>query len=131
MPSLGAESARRLRLLLVFGCGLAAATVAAEPAREASDERNKMSTTKVAELALSGRGVTEAKAIRDFIWMSPGVTGAFLVTTSEGDVVVNTGLAREAEEHRSRFAAKSDAPVRVIVFTQSHADRNCSSVLHS
>ena len=81
-----------------------------------------MSTTKVAELALSGRGVTEAKAIRDFIWMSPGVTGAFLVTTSEGDVVVNTGLAREAEEHRSRFAAKSDAPVRVIVFTQSHAD---------
>ncbi|MFK7894550.1 MAG: MBL fold metallo-hydrolase [Myxococcota bacterium] len=81
-----------------------------------------MTKTKVEELALGGRGVKEAISLGDGIWMSPGVTASFLVTTSAGDVVINTGLPNEGEHHRTLFSAKSDAPVDMVVFTQSHAD---------
>lgn len=54
--------------------------------------------------------------------MSRGIANAYLVTTSEGDVLVNTGLPSEAPEIHSRFERASANPLRVIVFTQGHPD---------
>jgi alkyl sulfatase BDS1-like metallo-beta-lactamase superfamily hydrolase len=56
------------------------------------------------------------------IHMSRGIANAYLVTTSEGDVLVNTGLPTEAPEIRARFSRVSTGPLRVIVFTQGHPD---------
>lgn len=79
-------------------------------------------TTELATLTRAGEGVSEATRIRDFVFGSPGVSNCYLVTTQDGNVLVNTGLAPEGPQHRARFAAVSDAPVRAIFFTQSHGD---------
>jgi alkyl sulfatase BDS1-like metallo-beta-lactamase superfamily hydrolase len=92
------------------------------PAPGASGAKGDAMTTEVANLTRAGEGVREATRIRDFLFGSPGVSNCYLVTTGDGDVLVNTGLAPEAPQHRARFAAVSQAPVRAIFFTQSHGD---------
>ncbi|MCA9503684.1 MAG: MBL fold metallo-hydrolase [Myxococcales bacterium] len=60
--------------------------------------------------------------INDFIHLSEGLSNSFLITTDEGNVVVNTGMFFEAPQHKANYAAISDAPLRYIVFTQGHVD---------
>lgn len=55
------------------------------------------------DLAMASLG-TPLLRINDFIYLSPGVTNAHLITTSEGDVVVSTGLAVEGMIHRGHTA---------------------------
>ena len=91
-------------------------------APEPSGSKGDAMTTELANLTRAGEGVHNATRIRDFLFGSPGVSNCYLVTTRDGNVLVNTGLAPEAPQHRARFAAVSQAPVRAIFFTQSHAD---------
>jgi alkyl sulfatase BDS1-like metallo-beta-lactamase superfamily hydrolase len=60
--------------------------------------------------------------INDIVYMSSGTTNAHLVTTSEGDVVISTGLAVEGAIHRAKFDWVSARPVREIILTQAHLD---------
>jgi alkyl sulfatase BDS1-like metallo-beta-lactamase superfamily hydrolase len=69
-----------------------------------------------------GEGVQDAVALSDHIFMSKGISNSYLVTTDEGDVLINTGMYFEAEEIKRRFAAVSHNALRVIVFTQGHGD---------
>lgn len=69
-----------------------------------------------------GEGLQDAVALGDGVFMSRGISNSYLVTTEDGDVLINTGMYNEAEEIRRRFAAVSTHPIRVIVFTQGHAD---------
>jgi len=69
-----------------------------------------------------GEGQQDAVALGDGIFMSRGISNSYLVTTSDGDVLINTGMHFEAAEIRRRFAAVSSNPIRVIVFTQGHSD---------
>jgi alkyl sulfatase BDS1-like metallo-beta-lactamase superfamily hydrolase len=69
-----------------------------------------------------GEGVQDAVALGDGIFMSRGISNSYLVTTADGDVLVNTGMHFEAPEIKRRFAAVSSNPIRVIVFTQGHSD---------
>jgi alkyl sulfatase BDS1-like metallo-beta-lactamase superfamily hydrolase len=69
-----------------------------------------------------GEGRQDAVDLGDGIFMSRGISNSYLVTTSDGDVLVNTGMHFEAAEIKRRFAAVSDHPIRVIVFTQGHSD---------
>jgi alkyl sulfatase BDS1-like metallo-beta-lactamase superfamily hydrolase len=56
------------------------------------------------------------------IYMSQGVTNAYLITTAEGDVVISTGLAVEGVIHRQKFDQVSRNPVKAIILTQAHLD---------
>ncbi|WP_328363084.1 MBL fold metallo-hydrolase [Mycobacterium sp. NBC_00419] len=56
------------------------------------------------------------------IWCSPGLTNTYLLTTSAGRVIVNTGMGFEGPVHRANFDAVDDSPVRYIVITQGHYD---------
>ena len=56
------------------------------------------------------------------IWCSPGLTNTYLITTSEGRVVVNTGMGFESPVHRASFDAVDPSPVRHIIITQGHYD---------
>lgn len=76
----------------------------------------------LASLVLAGESQTEAEAITDFIFMAHDVSNAYLVTTSDGDLMVNTGFPRSVERNKALFAAKRTGPLRYIVLTQSHAD---------
>ncbi len=64
----------------------------------------------------------EARRINDFIHLSEGLSNAFLVVTSEGRVVVNTGMGFEAPVHKRNFDAVDAGPVRYILLTQGHVD---------
>ena len=51
------------------------------------------------------RWIPEEDAVRvsDRVWTSHGVTDSHLVTTSAGDVVINTGFASHGARHRERY----------------------------
>jgi glyoxylase-like metal-dependent hydrolase (beta-lactamase superfamily II) len=77
---------------------------------------------KLANLVRSGDAQTEAVEITPFIFMSRDVSNAHLVTTSDGDVMINTGMPDGAERSAALFAPHRTGPLRYIVLTQSHAD---------
>jgi alkyl sulfatase BDS1-like metallo-beta-lactamase superfamily hydrolase len=69
-----------------------------------------------------GEGAQDAAPINDHIFRSKGISNSYLVTTPDGDVLINSGMYFEAEQIKARFERVSSRPVRVIVFTQGHAD---------
>ena len=76
----------------------------------------------LANLDRAGDAQTEAVAITPFVFMSRDVSNAYLVTTSDGDVVINTGMPDGAERSVALFKPHRTGPLRYIVLTQSHAD---------
>jgi alkyl sulfatase BDS1-like metallo-beta-lactamase superfamily hydrolase len=74
------------------------------------------------ELVKQGEGAQDAVDIGDGIFMSRNIANSYLVTTSEGDVLINTGTDFEAPEIKARFARVSKGPLRAITFTQGHPD---------
>ena len=77
---------------------------------------------KLADLVRSGDAQTEAVEITPFIFLSRDVSNAHLVTTSDGDVMINTGMPDGAERTAALFAQHRTGPLRYIILTQSHAD---------
>src|SRR5436190_22153217 len=49
-------------------------------------------------------------------------SNTFLVTTSAGNVVIDTSLAAVAPIHKQALAARSTAPIKAIVLTHAHGD---------
>lgn len=84
---------------------------------EAADARPKL-----ADLVRAGDAQTEAVEITPFIFMSRDVSNAHLVTTSDGDVLVNTGSPDGAERSVKLFKPHRTGPLRYIILTQSHSD---------
>jgi alkyl sulfatase BDS1-like metallo-beta-lactamase superfamily hydrolase len=62
------------------------------------------------------------KQVADAIYLSEGYSNAFLVTTTEGRVVINTGMGFEAPVHKKYFDSVDAGPVRYVVLTQGHVD---------
>jgi alkyl sulfatase BDS1-like metallo-beta-lactamase superfamily hydrolase len=65
---------------------------------------------------------TEATRVADRIWLSEGLSNAYLVATPAGRVVVNTGMGFEVPVHKRLFDAVDRGPVRYILLTQGHVD---------
>jgi alkyl sulfatase BDS1-like metallo-beta-lactamase superfamily hydrolase len=63
-----------------------------------------------------------AVPVADRIWVSPGLSNSYLLTTGDGRVVINTGMGFEAPIHRANFDAVDTSPVRYILLTQGHYD---------
>ena len=76
----------------------------------------------LADLVLANKSQTEAEKVTDFIWMVHDSSNAYLVTTDDGDVMVNTGFSPNAEKNVTLMAPRRTGPLRYIVLTQSHAD---------
>ncbi len=70
----------------------------------------------------AGQGRQDAVALGDDIFMSRCVSNLYLISTSEGDVLINTGISFNAEENHRRMSAVSGKPIKKIIFTQSHED---------
>ena len=56
------------------------------------------------------------------IWCSPGLTNVFMIPTSEGRVIINTGMGFEGPVHRASLDSVDSSPVRYIILTQGHYD---------
>jgi glyoxylase-like metal-dependent hydrolase (beta-lactamase superfamily II) len=78
--------------------------------------------TPLAKLVNAGAGQSEVIAINDFIFMSQDVSNSYLVTTTDGDVLVNAGTTGGGPRHQSLFAKARTGPLRRIILTQSHED---------
>jgi alkyl sulfatase BDS1-like metallo-beta-lactamase superfamily hydrolase len=76
----------------------------------------------LASLVRGGDAQTEAVAITDFVFMVRDISNAYLVTTDEGDVMVNTGFMDNADRNVALLAPHRTGPLAYIVLTQSHAD---------
>lgn len=78
---------------------------------------------RVAQMIKSGQEQTEAIDRGNGIWESPGIGNSYLVTTEEGDVIVNAGTLADAHRSKNLFAKVSKRPIRKIILTQSHANQ--------
>lgn len=72
--------------------------------------------------AMRPASADQAEQIAPGIWCSPGLSNAYLLTTDEGRVIINTGMGFEGPVHRANFDAVDASPVRYIIFTQGHVD---------
>ncbi len=64
----------------------------------------------------------QAQPVNSFIYLSEGLSNSYLITTTEGRIVVNTGMGFEAPVHKRNYDAVDDSPLRYILLTQSHVD---------
>ena len=69
-----------------------------------------------------GAGQTAALKITDNIYQANGFGNTFLITTPEGNVIVDTSGAQPAANHLRLLKAVSAAPVRYIILTHGHPD---------
>ncbi len=67
---------------------------------------------------------TDAPAVDvgDGVWLSPGLSNSYLITTSDGRVVVNSGMGFEGPLHRAKYDAVDASPIRSVILTQGHYD---------
>ncbi|OBI38380.1 MBL fold metallo-hydrolase [Mycobacterium sp. E2238] len=72
--------------------------------------------------AMRPAAAERAEEIAPGLWVSPGLSNSYLLTTREGRVIINTGMGFEGPVHRANFDAVDPSPVRYIVFTQGHVD---------
>jgi glyoxylase-like metal-dependent hydrolase (beta-lactamase superfamily II) len=74
--------------------------------------------------AFAIRPATEIRRqqINDFLWLSESNSNVYLVVTSEGRVVINTGMGFEAPVHKAWFDSIDAGPLRYILLTQGHVD---------
>jgi alkyl sulfatase BDS1-like metallo-beta-lactamase superfamily hydrolase len=79
-------------------------------------------TPSLDELVKQGEGSQDAVDVGDGIFMSMNIANSYLVTTPDGDLLINTGTNFEADEIKARFGRVSNRPLRVITFTQGHPD---------
>jgi alkyl sulfatase BDS1-like metallo-beta-lactamase superfamily hydrolase len=63
-----------------------------------------------------------AQEVGPGIWLSPGLSNSFLLTTDEGRIVLNTGMGFEGPVHRANYDAIDSSPVRYVILTQGHVD---------
>ncbi|HIF64415.1 MAG TPA: MBL fold metallo-hydrolase [candidate division UBP10 bacterium] len=65
---------------------------------------------------------TTATPINDFICMSEGCSNSYMLVTSAGRVIINTGMGFEAPVHKRVFDQACDGPTTHIITTQGHVD---------
>ena len=69
-----------------------------------------------------GMDRTEAVKITDNIYQAIGFGNTFLVTTSEGNVILDTSNGEAAPLHVKLLKARNAAPVKYIILTHGHGD---------
>lgn len=83
---------------------------------------DKSDNPMLASLVRAGDAQTEAVAITESIFMAKDISNAYLITTDDGDVMVNSGFMDNAERNKALFAPVRTGPLRHIILTQAHAD---------
>jgi alkyl sulfatase BDS1-like metallo-beta-lactamase superfamily hydrolase len=73
---------------------------------------------------LVGQGSDQKAALKinDAISQAIGFGNTYLVTTSEGNVVIDTSLVTQAPRHIKLLKEVSNGPVRYIILTHGHGD---------
>lgn len=78
--------------------------------------------TLVGKLVMSGEGRAGAVAVTECVFMAPDISNAYLVTSDDGDVMINTGFVTNGARNREWFVPHRKGPLRAIILTQHHLD---------
>ena len=65
---------------------------------------------------------TKPFQINDFIYLSEGASNSYLIETSEGNILINTGLGVEAPIHKYCFDQVNNKKIKYIIYTEGHVD---------
>jgi glyoxylase-like metal-dependent hydrolase (beta-lactamase superfamily II) len=76
----------------------------------------------LASLVTAGDQQTAAEPITDSIFMVKDISNLYLVTTGDGDLLVNAGFLGNGERNKALLAPHRTGPLRRIILTQAHAD---------
>lgn len=85
---------------------------------------NHSASPTLATVVREGDQQHQAVAINDFIFMVRDISNAYLITSDEGDVLINTGFMDRAHVDRNKalLAPVRSGPLRYIILTQAHPD---------
>ncbi len=76
----------------------------------------------LAALVRQGEAQVAPDTIAEGIFGIRDISNAYLVTTDDGDVMINTGFMDNATRNRALLTPHRTGPLRKVVLTQSHAD---------
>jgi alkyl sulfatase BDS1-like metallo-beta-lactamase superfamily hydrolase len=88
-----------------------------------SDTESSSSSLRVAQLLRSGEKQAGAIQRAPGVYEVRGIGNSYLLTTDDGDVLVNAGTLADARRGRALFQQVSQRPLRHIILTQSHANQ--------
>jgi len=110
-----------LAALVLAVCSLVACERGADAPGPSTAKRSGVDGHQTRELKSFGRDLDAAVRIADGVYQSRGTANAQMVTTREGNVIIDTGLPTQdwLAEH---LEAVSDAPVTHLIATHAHAD---------
>jgi alkyl sulfatase BDS1-like metallo-beta-lactamase superfamily hydrolase len=74
------------------------------------------------DLIREGDDQTKAVKVNEAIFQAVGFGNTFMVTTSEGNVIIDTSIARRAPQHVKLLKAENAGPVKYIILTHGHGD---------
>ena len=60
--------------------------------------------------------------VNEGINLVQGFGNTFLLTTSEGNVVIDTSIAAHAQKHKQLLSAENKGPIKYIILTHGHGD---------
>src|SRR5260370_42387677 len=98
------------KTLLLFLCAATTALPQAMPQNPAT-------------LVRVGEDQREALKINDSIYQAIGFGNTFLVTTPEGNVIIDTSIPQVARRHPSTLKADSGAPGKYTTLTEARGGR--------
>jgi len=75
-------------------------------------------------ITLLREGQDQKKAIKvsEAIYQAIGFGNTFMVTTSEGNVIIDTSLSANARRHQQLLKAENAGPIKYIILTHGHGD---------
>jgi alkyl sulfatase BDS1-like metallo-beta-lactamase superfamily hydrolase len=82
----------------------------------------QMTADNPTALLRQGADQREAFRIHEAIYQAVGFGNTYLITTSAGNVIVDTSMPAPAQRHRRLLQQVSAAPVRYIILTHGHGD---------
>lgn len=77
---------------------------------------------KLAGMVRAGEAQKEAIRIAEGVWRVHDLSSAYLVNTSDGDVMINTGFMDNVARNKALFDPVRTGRLRAIILTQSHPD---------
>lgn len=78
--------------------------------------------TNPVDLVREGEDQTKALQVNRAIYQAIGFGNTFMVTTPEGNVIIDTSIALRARQHVRLLKAVNAGPVKYIILTHAHGD---------
>lgn len=91
------------------------------PASSSQAQQDQIPVNPITAIRV-GQDQKKALKVNEAIFQAVGFGNTFLVTTSEGNVVIDTSMPFNAALHKRLLTAENSGPIKYIILTHSHGD---------